>query len=101
MEAALLELLQQAKEAGSSASLSFTTVGGTTKAKFEIELPSPTATSSVLEENAAIAAIDAIVDQQLWHTRMHEQRLTKLPWQPLNLALLQCLFRHALCRHHL
>ena len=63
MEAALLELLQQAKEAGSSASLSFTTVGGTTKAKFEIELPSPTATSSVLEENAAIAAI---VDQQLW-----------------------------------
>ena len=53
MEAALLELLQQAKEAGSSASLSFTTVGGTTKAKFEIELPStgasptPTATSSV------------------------------------------------------
>ena len=53
MEAALLELLQQAKEAGSSASLSFTTVGGTTKAKFEIPLPStgasptPTATSSV------------------------------------------------------
>ena len=53
MEAALLELLQQAKEAGSSASLSFTTVGGTTKAKFEIVLPStgasptPTATSSV------------------------------------------------------
>ena len=40
MEAALLELLQQAKKAGSSASLLFTTVGGTTKAKFEIELPS-------------------------------------------------------------
>ena len=39
MEAALLELLQQAKKAGSSASLLFTTVGGTTKAKFEIELP--------------------------------------------------------------
>ena len=53
MEAALLELLQQAKKAGSSASLLFTTVGGTTKAKFEIELPSsgasptPAATSSV------------------------------------------------------
>ena len=53
------------------------------------------------EEIAATADVDAIVDQQLWHTRMHEQRLTKLPWQPLNLALLQCLFRHALGRHHL
>ena len=54
MEAALLELLKQAKEAGSSASLSFTTVGGTIKAKFEIELasgsspasPTPAATST-------------------------------------------------------
>ena len=48
-----------------------------------------------------IADVDAIVDQQLWHTRMHKQRLTRLPWQLLNLALLQCLFRHALRRHHL
>ena len=57
MEAALLELLQQAKETGLSASLSFTTVGGAMKAKFEIELAStgsspasptstPTATST-------------------------------------------------------
>ena len=53
MEAALLELLQQAKEAGTKASLSFTTVGGKMEAKFEGELvstgpatasPSPTAT---------------------------------------------------------
>ena len=40
MEAALLNLLQQAKAAGSSASLSFTTVGGTLKAKFEIDFAS-------------------------------------------------------------
>ena len=53
------------------------------------------------EEIAATADVDAIVDQQLWHIRTHEQRLTRLPWQPLNLALLQCLFRHALRRHHL
>ena len=53
------------------------------------------------EEVAATTDVDAIVDQQLWHTRMHEQRLTRLPWQPLNLALLQCLIRHALRRHHL
>ena len=89
MEAALLELLQQAKEAGSLASLSFTTVGGTTKAKFEIELPS---TALVLlqpqlrlllfrEENAAIAAVDAIVDQQLWLSAKRGQWLTRPPWQ--------------------
>ena len=40
MEAVLLTLLQQAKAAGSSASLSFTTVGGTLKAKFKIDLAS-------------------------------------------------------------
>ena len=40
MEAVLLTLLQQAKAAGSSASLSFTTVAGTLKAKFEIDLAS-------------------------------------------------------------
>ena len=40
MEAALLELLQQAKEAGTKASLSFTTVGGKMEAKFELELES-------------------------------------------------------------
>ena len=53
------------------------------------------------EEIAATANVDAIVDQQLWHTCMYEQRLTRLPWQLLNLALLQCLLRHALRRHHL
>ena len=53
------------------------------------------------EEIAATADVDAIMDQQMWHTRRHEQRLTRLPWQPLNLALLQCLIRHALRRHHL
>ena len=53
------------------------------------------------EEIAATADVDTIVDQQLWLTHMREQRLTRLPWQPLNLALLQCLFRHALRRHHL
>ena len=53
------------------------------------------------EEIAATADVDAIVDQQLWHTRMHKQRLTRLPWQLLNLVLLQCLLRHALRRHHL
>ena len=36
MEAALLELLEQAKVARSTASLSFTTVGETLNAKFEI-----------------------------------------------------------------
>ena len=57
MEAALLELFHQAKEIGLSASLSFSTVGGAMKAKFEIELAStgsspasptstPTATST-------------------------------------------------------
>ena len=57
MEAALFELLQQAKETGLSASLSFTTVGGAMKANFEIQLAStgsspasptstPTATST-------------------------------------------------------
>ena len=87
MEAALLELLQQAKEAGSSASLSFTTVGGITKAKFEIELPSTGASPPQLrlllfrEENAAIAAVDAIVDQQLWLSAKRGQWLTRPPWQ--------------------
>ena len=54
MEAALLDLLQQAKEAGTKASLSFTTVDGKVEAKFEVELvstgpatasPNPTATT--------------------------------------------------------
>ena len=40
MEAALLELLQQAREAGTKASLSFTTVGVEMEAKFEVELVS-------------------------------------------------------------
>ena len=103
MEAALLEFLQQAKEAGSSASLSFTTVGGTMKAKFEIELPStgaspasqsPTATSSApIATIVVAAAVDAIVDQQPWHARKREQWLTRPSWQchhrrPLHLLLL-------------
>ena len=56
MEAALLELLlQHAKEAGTKASLIFTTVGGKVEAKFEVELvsagpatasPKPTATTT-------------------------------------------------------
>ena len=71
MEAALLELLQQAKETGLSASLSLTTVGGAMKAKFEIELAStgsspasptstPTATSTAPGgEPAAVARSQA------------------------------------------
>ena len=56
MEAALLDLQQQARLAGSTALLSFNTVGGTLKAKFEIDFasissppanptPTPTATT--------------------------------------------------------
>ena len=40
MKAALLDLLQEAKVAGCSATLSFSTVGGTLKVKFEIDLAS-------------------------------------------------------------
>ena len=52
-------------------------------------------TVMINDANVTTADVNAIVDQQPWHTRMHGQRLTRLPWQPLNLALLQCLFRHA------
>ena len=38
MEAALLKILQEAKEAGTSASLTFTTCAGNMKAKLEVEL---------------------------------------------------------------
>ena len=40
MEAALFELLQQAKEAGTKASVSFTTVISKKEAKIEVELVS-------------------------------------------------------------
>ena len=55
MEAALLELLQQAKEAGTKASLSFTMSAARWEAKFKVELvstgpatasPNPTATTT-------------------------------------------------------
>ena len=42
MEAALLKFLQEAKEAGTSASLTFTTCAGNMKAKLEVELHPPT-----------------------------------------------------------
>ena len=89
MEAALFELLQQAKEAGTKASLIFKTVGGKMEAKFEVELvfsgpatgsPSPTGTTTLLQEEiVANADVDAIVDRQLWLNLKQEQRLTRPP----------------------
>ena len=83
MEAVLLKLLEQAKVAGSTASLSFTTVGETLKAKFEIyfastsspwqQVQSQLRPALLQEKITATADVDAIVDQQLW--------LTRPPWQ--------------------
>ena len=74
IEAALLDLLQQAKEAGTKASLSFTTVGGKMEAKFEVSLSLlvlpqlhqvQLRPALLQEEVAADADVDAIVDRQL------------------------------------
>ena len=80
MEAVLLKLLEQAKVAGSTASLSFTTVGETLKAKFVIyfastssprqQVQSQLRPALLQEKIVATADVDAIMDQQLWHARM-------------------------------
>ena len=88
IEAALLDLLQQAKEAGTKASLSFTTVGGKMEAKFEVELVSTgpaTASSSPTVTTTAPGGGRCQRDRQHWLALRQEQRLTRHPWL--------CLFR--------
>ena len=48
MEAELMNILHQVKQAGGSASLTFTTTGGKFKAKLEVQLGAPSSTSSGL-----------------------------------------------------
>ena len=56
MEAELMNILHQVKQAGGSASLTFTTTGGKFKAKLEVELGAPSSTASGLSTSLPATA---------------------------------------------
>ena len=105
MEAALLDLLQQAKVAGSSASLTFTTVKDILKAKFKIDFAFTSSPPASPTSNPTATAPVPGGDRGRCRRRRHRgqaavacskaraaaHQVTRPPWQCQNRLFLPCL----------